>query len=168
MVANKPNGGNGSAARRIVRRAGLVASLAVLCLPLALWAHAHLRRREPAANARLASPPSAIRLWFTERPELAFTPVRLRALGSTEIALGTTARMTDDAMGVTVPIASSLRPGKYTVLWRTAAADGHASSGSFGFELTGAAAVAAATDTNPNSTPHIPRSNAVVSADSVA
>src|SRR3954454_13076593 len=98
MVANKPNGGNGIAARRVLRRAGLVATLAVLCLPLALWAHAHLRRSEPAANGRLSSPPSAIRLWFTERPELAFTRVRLRTADSTEIALGTAARMTDDPM----------------------------------------------------------------------
>src|SRR3954468_3212677 len=164
MVANKPNGGNGIAARRVLRRAGLVATLAVLCLPLALWAHAHLRRSEPAANARLSSPPSAIRLWFTERPELAFTRVRLRTADSTEIALGTAARMTDDPMGVTVSIAPSLPPGKYTVLWRTAAADGHASSGSFGFELTGTAPVVAAVDT----TRHTARSNAVVSADGVA
>src|SRR3954471_2744020 len=163
MVANKPNGGNGIAARRVLRRAGLVATLAVLCLPLALWAHAHLRRSEPAANARLSSPPSAIRLWFTERPELAFTRVRLRAADSSEIALGTAARMTDDPMGVTVSIEPSLPPGKYTVLWRTAAADGHASSGSFGFELAGAAPIVATADTT-RQTAH---SNALVSADSV-
>ena len=166
MVANIANVGNGIGTGRIVRRAGMVAALAVLSVPVALWAHAHLRRSEPAANARLASPPSAIRLWFTERPELAFTRVRLRAADSSEIALGTAARMTDDPMGVTVSIAPLLPPGKYTVLWRTAAADGHASSGSFGFELAGAAPVVAATDTNP--TPHIAGSNAVVSADSVA
>jgi copper transport protein len=164
MVANIANAGNGIGTGRIVRRAAMLAALAVLSVPIALWAHAHLRRSEPAANARLASSPSAIRLWFTERPELAFTRVRLRAPDSTEITLGTAARMTDDAMGVTVPIASSLAPGKYTVLWRTAAADGHASSGSFGFELAGAAPVVAAVDTAR----HTARSNAVVSADSVA
>ena len=162
MEANKPNVGSGTAAPRVVRRAGLIATLAVLSLPIALWAHAHLRRSEPAANERLGTSPSAIRLWFSERPELAFTRVRLRGADSSEIALGTVARMTDDPMGVMVRIAASLRAGHYTVLWRTAAADGHASSGSFGFEVTTAAPVVASVDTGP----HVPNGHAVVSTDS--
>ena len=165
MEANKPNVGSGTAAPRVVvRRAALISTLAVLSLPVALWAHAHLRRSEPAANERLASSPSAIRLWFTERPELAFTRVRLRGADSSEIALGAVARMTDEPMGVIASIATPLRAGRYTVLWRTAAADGHASSGRFGFELTAAAPAVASVDT----TRHAPSSNAVVSADSVA
>lgn len=162
MEANKPNVGSGSAAPRVVRRAGLIAALAVLSIPVALWAHAHLRRSEPAANERLASSPSAIRLWFSERPELGFTRVRLRRADSSDIALGTPARMSDDPMGVTVPIATSLAAGKYTVLWRTAAADGHASSGSFGFDLTSAAPVIASVDTSRRAP-----SNPVIAADSV-
>lgn len=164
MEANKPNVGNGITARRLVRRAALIATLAVLSLPLALWAHAHLRRSEPAANDRLAAPPSAIRLWFTERPELAFTRVQLRAADSSEIALGTAARMTDDPMGVTVPIAAPLPAGRYTVLWRTAAADGHASSGSFAFALAGAAPVVAAADT----TTRAAHGHSVIGVDSAA
>ena len=147
-----------------MRSAGLIATLAVLSLPVALWAHAHLRRSEPAANERLTSSPPAIRLWYSERPELAFTRVRLRAADSSEITLGAIARMTDDPMGVTVPIARPLAVGKYTVLWRTAAADGHASSGSFGFELGAAAPVIASVDT----TRHAAASNALVTRDSGA
>jgi len=164
MEANKANGQGGIATGRLARRAGLIAFLAVLSLPLALWAHAHLRRSEPSANARLASSPSAIRLWFTERPELAFTRVQLRAADSSDIALGNAARMTDDAMGVTVPIGAPLTPGKYTVLWRTAAADGHASSGSFHFELAGPAPVVASVDTTSRPGSGHP----IVTADSVA
>ena len=147
---------------RLMRSASLIATVAVLSLPVALWAHAHLRRSEPAANEKLTVAPSAIRLWYSERPELAFTQVRLRAADSSEITLGTIARMTDDPMGVTVPIATSLPSGKYTVLWRTAAADGHASSGSFGFELTAAAPVIASVDTGR----HAAASNALVTHDS--
>ena len=162
MQTNRRSVGNGIATRRFMRRAGVIATLAVLTSPIALWAHAHLRRSEPGADARLSSPPSVIRLWFTERPELALTRVRLRTADSSEIALGAPARMTDDAMGVTVPIAKSLAAGKYTVLWRTAAADGHASSGSFTFELTGVTAPAvAAVDT----TPRAANRHAIVRAD---
>ena len=164
MEANKPHVWDGIAARKVARRAGLIAGLAVLSLPVALWAHAHLRRSDPSANQRLASAPSVIRLWFSERPELAFTGVRLRAADSSEITLGTAARMTDDAMGVTVPITTSLPPGKYTVLWRTAAADGHASSGSFVFELAAAAPVVASADTAPRAASGHP----IITADSVA
>ena len=164
MEANRPNVRVGIAAGRVARRAGLIAVLAVLTLPLALWAHAHLRRSEPSANARLASAPTAIRLWFTERPELAFTRIQLRSADSSEIALGAPARMTDDAMGVTVPVATPLAPGKYTVLWRTAAADGHASSGSFAFELTARAPVVASADTASRAA----SGHALVAADTAA
>ena len=164
MEANKPDVGGGIATSRLMRTAGLIATLAVLSLPVALWAHAHLRRSEPAANEKLTSPPSAIRLWYSERPELAFTRVRLRAADSSEITLGAVARMTDDPMGVTVPIGRALPAGKYTVLWRTAAADGHASSGSFGFELAAAAPVLASVDTSR----HAAAANALVTRDSSA
>jgi copper transport protein len=164
MEANKPKVRDGIAAGRVGRRAALIAMIAMLSFPLALWAHAHLRRSSPSANERLASTPSAIRLWFSERPELAFTRIQLRAADSTEITLGTAARMSDDAMGVTVPIATPLVPGKYTVFWRTAAADGHASSGSFAFELTAPAPVVASVDT----TRHAATGHPIVIADSVA
>ncbi|HEY2379397.1 MAG TPA: CopD family protein [Gemmatimonadaceae bacterium] len=119
--------------RRLFLRGGFIAALATLALPVALLAHAHLRRSEPGANARLESSPSAIRLWFTERPELPFTRIQLRAADSTEIPLGALARMSDDAMGIWTPISTSLAAGTYTVIWRTAAADGHATNGRFTF-----------------------------------
>lgn len=121
-----------------MRWAVLIAVGASLAVPVTLFAHAHLRRSEPAAHDRLNSPPTAIRLWFSERPELGFTRVRLRGADSNDVALGAATRMTDDPMGVSVPVAASLAPGTYTVLWRTAAADGHATNGSFSFEVVGA------------------------------
>ena len=119
----------------------------MLCLPLMLYAHAHLRRSEPAAHERLTKMPTVIRLWFTERPELAFTQVRLRAQDSSLVALGSATRLADDAMGVSLPISAPLTAGTYTVLWRTAAADGHATSGSFSFEVVGEAVATPAADT---------------------
>jgi len=93
-------------------------------------------------------PPTAIRLWFSERPELGFTRVQLRAAGTTEIALGAATRLNDDPMGVAIAIPRALTPGSYTVLWRTAAADGHATTGSFTFEVVGAVPAAVALDSN--------------------
>jgi copper transport protein len=136
-------------------RAGVIAVLATLAIPVALLAHAHLRRSEPAANARLESSPSAIRLWFTERPELPFTRIQLRAADSTDVPLGTLSRLSDDALGVWTPIPTSLAAGTYTVIWRTAAADGHATTGRFTFIVgAGAKAVVPMTETTRGSGAH--------------
>src|SRR5437868_1515763 len=148
MQRNRLAHSKGATARRLLARAAGVAVVAVLMLPLALLAHAHLRKSEPAARERLASPPTAIRLWFSERPELAFTRIQLRSADSTEIALGAVAHMSDDPLGVWTTIPTTLAAGSYTVLWRTAAADGHATSGRFAFEIIGGARpVVIATDT---------------------
>jgi copper transport protein len=134
---------NGVIARGTLPRASAVAVIALLLLPLALYAHAHLRRSEPDAHARLTAPPTTIRLWFTERPELGFTRIRLRGADSSEIPLGVITRLTDDPMGVSIPIPTTLHSGAYTVLWRTAASDGHATTGSFAFEVAADAEAAA-------------------------
>ena len=133
MQLNRLAHWNGATARRRLLRGGVIAVFAMLTLPVALLAHAHLRRSEPGANARLESSPSAIRLWFTERPELAFTRVQLLGADSTDIPLGALARMSDDVTAVWTPIPASLAAGAYTVIWRTAAADGHATAGRFTF-----------------------------------
>jgi copper transport protein len=149
----------------MLMRACLCASIAVLAVPVALLAHAHLERSEPSSRDRLTAPPTAIRLWFSERPELGFTRVRLLAADSSEIALGAVARMTGEPMGVSLPIPTTLPAGTYTVLWRTAAADGHATTGSYRFDVVAAPATAArVVDTTPNTS----RSNALVHADSTA
>src|SRR5205823_4176840 len=62
------------------------------------------------------------------------------------------------SMGVTLPIAAPLVAGRYTVAWRTAASDGHASSGKFSFVV---AANSAAPAVDSGQRPK-PVSNAVV------
>ena len=111
----------------------VVALLAVLSVPLALWAHAHLRRSEPAARERVTSAPAAIRLWFSERPQLAFTRIRLRGADSTDIVLGPVAAMAGEPFGVSAPVVGALSSGTYRVAWRTGGADGHVVAGSFEF-----------------------------------
>jgi copper transport protein len=122
----------------------LLATLGLLWHPLVLFAHAHLRRSEPAARAQLVSPPTAIRLWFSERPELAFTRIRLLRADSTEVSLGKAASIARDALGVESAIPSALDAGRYIVLWQTAGADGHPSRGSFEFSVVGRAQPVAA------------------------
>ncbi len=120
----------------IRRRLGFIAGCAaILAFPGVLWAHTHLVKSTPSANAQLTTSPSSIRLWFSEAPELAFTQVILLAPDSTHVPLDSVAKDTQSSMAVMVPIPGSLAPGRYTVVWRTAAADGHPSSGRIVFTV---------------------------------
>jgi putative copper export protein/methionine-rich copper-binding protein CopC len=110
-------------------------AVAVVTVPTVLFAHARLMRSIPAANGRLENPPIELRLWFSERPELRFTSIQLVDSAGRSIALGAVAQGGSDRTGIVVPIAEPVAAGRYTVVWRTAAADGHATNGRFAFTV---------------------------------
>ena len=115
-----------------------------LLIPSVASAHLALRRSHPDSGARLDRAPTAITLWFTQRPQLGFSRLTLVGPGG-EIALGTLAADTGNA--IRAAIASPLAPGSYTVSWQTASADGHPIRGTFRF------AIGAATDTTAAAAP---------------
>jgi putative copper export protein/methionine-rich copper-binding protein CopC len=122
----------------VIRRrfvATVLASLALLGTPLLLYAHARLVRSTPSADAQLDAPPSSLTLWFSEQPELRFTSIQLVDSAGGSVSLGAASKLAGDASAVTIPVVGELRRARYTVVWRTAAADGHASSGRFGFTV---------------------------------
>lgn len=128
----------------------LVATAGVIVKPCEARAHAHLRKSAPAAGATVP-PPQAIRLWFTEAPELALTRITMLDSLGVPVTVAAPARDPEGAMGVHVRIVRALTSGVYTVRWTTAAADGHPSSGSFTFRVL--AAVDASPVVPPTSTP---------------
>ena len=113
----------------------LVLVVAVLATPVALLAHAHLKKSVPSAADSLEKSPSAVTLWFSEAPELAFTKIVLLGADSAAIALGDVRRLNEDPLAVSASIRSPLVPGKYIVVWQTAASDGHPSRGRFSFRV---------------------------------
>ena len=118
--------------RRFV--ATVLAALALLGTPLLLYAHARLLRSTPAANAKLEVPPSNLTLWFSEQPEIRFTTIQLVDSSGGPVALGAVAKVRD-ASAVTIPVSGAMSRGRYTIVWRTAAADGHPSSGKVAFTV---------------------------------
>ena len=112
-----------------------VAAVAIGLSPALLFAHAKLLRSDPVANAALTAQPARISLWFSERPEPKFTVVQLLDSTGAAIVLGQPV-LDAKAMEITLDVPPNLPSGKYAVSWRTAAADGHASSGRFAFTLT--------------------------------
>ncbi|HET9636364.1 MAG TPA: CopD family protein [Gemmatimonadaceae bacterium] len=118
----------------ITARLFLVALAAVVLLvPAPAMAHAKLKRSSPSSGAQLSTAPESIRLWFSEQPELRFTFASLKDSAGNTIRLGNAEQEASDRMGVAFRVLTMLSPGRYTLFWRTAASDGHPSSGGFSF-----------------------------------
>lgn len=139
-------------------------ALAVLIAPALLFAHARLAKSTPAANATLTVSPTALTLWFTERPELRFTKIDLLDLANAPVAIGAVAAVAGESMAMMAPIPATLPNATYTVSWRTAGADGHAITGKFSFTVA-APAVAVPTPAAVDTTNRArvqPTTNAIV------
>ena len=128
----------------------------MLLCPVTAWAHALLKRSDPAASSTIAASPQLIRLWFSERPELRMTSVSLTDATGQAFALDTPTADPGTQLGISFRVSKTLPPGRYTVSWRTAASDGHPSHGSFSFFVAPEAVV----------TTHRPPQGGTVSASS--
>lgn len=103
--------------------------------------HTSLKRSEPAKESRLLAPPARISLWFTARPQLGFS--RIRLVGpSGDIGLDTIVADTGNALHARIPRA--LDTGEYRVHWQTGSADGHPIRGEFAFVVLAGASSASA------------------------
>jgi copper transport protein len=104
--------------------------------------HTSLKRSEPAKGSRLSAPPARISLWFTARPQVAFS--RIRLVGpSGEIALDPI--VADTAHSLHARIRGPVIPGEYHVHWQTGSADGHTIRGEFAFVVLASADVGSPT-----------------------
>lgn len=122
------------------------AAVLVVSVHGAALAHAALRSSDPGAGSALQSPPTRIRLEFTETVEASLCTIALVGPDGrrTQLAIQ---RDSSDARAISgvVSAAAATAVGRYRVLWRAIAADGHPSSGSFTFEVAGEAAPPAST-----------------------
>jgi methionine-rich copper-binding protein CopC len=104
-----------------------------LLIQYLLMAHLHLLRSEPAANDTVATAPAALKLWFSERPELAITTVKLTTSDGARVALAPLVVDTGAKGPLVATIRGGIAKGTYEVTWRTTATDGHMASGHFDF-----------------------------------
>jgi len=105
-------------------------------LTLHTSAHLHLLRSEPSANDTVATAPAAIKLWFSERPEVAVTTVKLATASGTAVQLAPLAVDSGAHAPLVAAVRGQIAKGAYTVTWRSTAMDGHPSSGSFNFVVS--------------------------------
>ena len=98
--------------------------------------HIHLVRSEPAANDTVTAAPAAIKFWFSERPELAITSVKLKTSAGTMVPLAPLVVDTGANGALVAGVRGTLPQGTYLVTWRTTAMDGHPASGHFDFVVS--------------------------------
>ncbi len=136
-----------------------IAVLLGLAGPPAALAHAELVSSTPADGAEITTPPTEIRLVFSEAPRLDSLSVRLFDRRGTEVALG---EPTPGPLPTTIiiPIPIDLRPGPYTVVWFVVSAeDEHPETKEFVFgvgEPPGAPSVTAGELSNVAGNPLLP------------
>ena len=114
----------------------------VLLIPAQAQAHAHLTRSLPADAAHVDVSPSVIRLLFSESPEVAMTFARLTDAGGKEYSLGPGVRDASNSLEISFAVPVTLEAGKYSLMWRTAASDGHPSRGKMSFVVASPPALA--------------------------
>lgn len=113
--------------------------LLVMLTPASAFAHARLLRSEPASGSQVSSL-SIIRLWFSERPNVALTSLTLRDENGARFSVITPQAAADDPTQVSFSVSTALPAGHYTISWRTVASDGHPSQGHFSFVVSGVTA----------------------------
>lgn len=120
--------------RRLVFAACVAALFACLLPALPIEAHAALKSSDPAANEVLDTPPSTIRIVFTEPLEPALSGADLLN-ASGEIVPGVSTRVSPtDAYMLEMTTPPDLPDGEYTVSWHNvSSADGHGIRGFFAF-----------------------------------
>ena len=100
-----------------------------------VFAHANLLRSTPAANTSLSTPPTEIRLWFTEAIDPDYSRLSLLDQNGERITLDNAQVDADDSHQL-VSTVSDLPDGIYTASWRVVSTtDGHSTEGSFTFGI---------------------------------
>jgi copper transport protein len=118
-------------------KAALAALLVLLLFGISraspVLAHAVLVRSDPAANAKLPSPPTIISLYFSEPLEPKFSNAKVVDAGGNQVDQGDSRVDAGDSTHLTVHV-KPLKPAFYSVLWVTVSkVDGHELRGSFPF-----------------------------------
>ncbi len=115
---------------------GLLTLLVTLPLTAKILAHADYARSEPAADAMLATPPTQVKVWFTQELFRREGENWLRVTGpdGTRVDLDDTAVDDNDRTLLVVNLTDAQADGAYRVEWRALSADdGHPKEGEFGF-----------------------------------
>jgi copper resistance protein C len=109
----------------------VIVPLALLLLTSVANAHAMLDRAEPRVGNKVASPPSQVTLWFTQKLEAAFSSITVTNAAGERVDTGKT-RVSGNQMSIAIRAGGA---GTYRVNWQVLSVDTHRTDGSFTFQV---------------------------------
>ncbi len=118
-----------------MRSATALMALLLIAPASAAFAHAHLLRSDPAANATVRQPPTRLRLEFTVPIRPTVSGVRLTEPGGRRIMLAPLSWVPHDLQAVTAPLPAHLGVGRYLVEWSALDPNAHRTHGAFAFVI---------------------------------
>ncbi|HTF34249.1 MAG TPA: copper resistance protein CopC [Myxococcota bacterium] len=98
-------------------------------------AHAFLDHAEPRVGSTVRTPPTELRLSFTQELEPAFSTVEVKDESGVQVDRGDVKVDADDATLLRVSL-NPLPPGTYKVIWRVVSVDTHPTEGDFTFQVS--------------------------------
>ena len=100
----------------------------------AALAHAFLERASPAVGSTVHTPPTEVRIQYTEEIEPAYSTAHVEdTLGAT---VSTDAVHVDqNERSVLIVPLGALKPGRYKVIWKVTSVDTHVTNGTFSFTV---------------------------------
>ena len=112
---------------------GLLAAFLLAFFPVASLGHAKLIRSQPKAKETLSQAPKLIELWFNEELEAGLNTIEVKDQQGTRVDRGEVT-LSEGNKKAQIEL-GELKPGIYTVLWKTLSADQHAIRGLFTFSV---------------------------------
>lgn len=112
--------------------------LAVIALLLAatnVWASAFLDHAEPAVGSTVDTPPTEIKIWFTESLEPAFCQIQLFDHRGRPVVTQDRATVDSDDPSLLTLSVPALARGRYKVSWRAVSGDNRMTVGTFSFTV---------------------------------
>jgi len=97
-------------------------------------AHAFLDHAEPRVGSTVRTPPSELRLSFTQELEPAFSTVEVQDERGAQVDQGDVRVDAEDGTLLRVSL-NPLAPGTYKVIWRVVSVDTHPTEGDFTFQV---------------------------------
>ena len=119
-----------------MRRACVLAAAVgtALALPAAAWAHAALLKTSPVASKTVNTPPTEVRLTYSEPIEPRFAIVSVTDAAGRQVTSGAPQRPPGQPQTLVTPL-QTIPEGWYLVFWRVISADGHPVRGAFTFAV---------------------------------
>lgn len=103
-------------------------------------AHARFVRSEPATEARLATAPQRVTIWFSQLVDPTGSSITVIDAAGATVSQGAAQRLPDDHKALRIELRPNLGPGQYTVQWATSSAeDDEKADGAFTFTLAAGA-----------------------------